>query len=82
MSEGEGPKKKGFKSEDAKKLNDFYTFKMGEDKFQEMKKRTGRNLWRIGLMGVIFGFGTEWLLGNGQIYDNIVKRSTLRRLST
>ena len=50
MSEGEGPKKKGFKSEDAKKLNDFYTFKMGEDKFQEMKKRTGRNLWRIDLI--------------------------------
>ena len=33
MSEGKGPKKKEFKSEDAKKLKDFYTFSMGDDKF-------------------------------------------------
>ena len=33
-------------------------------------------------MGVIFGFGTEWLLGHGKIYDNIIRRSTMRRLSS
>ena len=36
---------------------------------------------RYALTGLIFGFFTEWLLGNGRIYDNIIKKSTMRRLS-
>jgi hypothetical protein len=36
---------------------------------------------RFALTGLVFGFFTEWLLGNGKIYDNIIKKTTLRRLS-
>ena len=37
---------------------------------------------RFALTGIVFGFFTEWLLGNGKIYSNIIKKSTMRRLST
>jgi hypothetical protein len=37
---------------------------------------------RFAVTGLIFGFFTEWLLGNGRIYDNIIKKTTMRRLST
>jgi hypothetical protein len=36
---------------------------------------------RFTITGLVFGFFTEWLLGNGKIYSNIVKKSTMRRLS-
>lgn len=36
---------------------------------------------RFTITGLVFGFFTEWLLGNGRIYDNIIKKTTLRRLS-
>lgn len=39
-------------------------------------------LLRFAVTGLIFGFFTEWLLGNGKIYDNIIKKTTMRRLST
>ena len=39
-------------------------------------------LLRFAVTGIIFGFFTEWLLGNGKIYDNIIKKTTMRRLST
>lgn len=69
-------------SEDAKKLNSFYTFKVDESKFTQIKKNSQKQVIRYALTGLIFGFFTEWLLGNGRIYDNIVKKSTMRRLST
>ena len=36
---------------------------------------------RFAVTGLVFGFFTEWLLGNGKIYDNIIKKTTMRRLS-
>lgn len=39
-------------------------------------------LLRFAVTGIVFGFFTEWLLGNGKIYDNIIKKTTMRRLST
>lgn len=36
---------------------------------------------KFGVTGIVFGFFTEWLLGNGKIYDNIIKKTTMRRLS-
>ena len=33
------------------------------------------------ITGLIFGFFTEYLLGNTKIYDNAVDRATMRRLS-
>ena len=73
--------KKDFISEDKSKLNSFYTFKVDEEKLIEIRKRSGKQIGRFMFTGVLFGFFTEWLLGNGKIYDNIIKKSTLRRLS-
>ena len=55
---------------------------MNEDKLEQIRKRSGRQIGRFAVTGLVFGFFTEWLLGNGRIYDNIIKKSTMRRLST
>ena len=69
-------------SEDMKKLNSFYSFKVDEPKFQQIRKNSNKQIMRFALTGIVFGFFTEWLLGNGKIYSNIIKKSTMRRLST
>lgn len=33
------------------------------------------------MIGIAFGFFTEYLLGNTRIYENIVRKATMRRLS-
>jgi len=65
-----------------KKLNNFYSFRVDESKFQQIRKNSNKQIMRFALTGIVFGFFTEWLLGNGQIYSNIIKKSTMRRLST
>ena len=77
-----GKEGKEFISEDRRKLNSFYTFHIGKDKFDQVRRNANRQIRRFALTGVVFGFFTEWLLGNGKIYSNIVKKSTMRRLST
>lgn len=73
---------KNFISEDRKKMNSFYTFKMDESKLEQIKQRSSKQVGRFVITGLLFGFFTEWLLGNSTIYDNIVKKSTMRRLSS
>ena len=68
-------------SKDQQKLNDFFNFKINDQKFHQIQQHTRKKVIRFTVTGVIFGFFTEWLLGNGKIYDNIVKKSTMRRLS-
>jgi hypothetical protein len=46
-----------------------------------IKDRTWKNQRRVLFTGIIFGFFTEYLLGNTQIYENIVRKATMRRLS-
>jgi hypothetical protein len=70
-----------FQSEDMKKLGSFYNFQMDEAKFQEIQKRSKKQMMRFAFTGIAFGFLTEWLLGNSTIYSNIIKKTTLRRLS-
>lgn len=79
---GAAGREKGFVSEDRKKMGDFYNFSMDENKLQQIQKRSRRTMARFAVTGLIFGFFTEWLLGNGRIYDNIIKKTTMRRLST
>jgi hypothetical protein len=80
---GEGKKEdgKGFISEDRKKIGDFYNFGMDNNKLQQIQKRSRFMMLRFAITGLVFGFFTEWLLGNGKIYDNIIKKTTMRRLS-
>lgn len=68
-------------SEDRKKLGSFYNFSMDENKFKQIQKRSKKQLLRFAITGIAFGFFTEWLLGNSKIYDNIIKKTTMRRLS-
>lgn len=63
-------------------MNSFYNFNMDESKLKEIQKRSRKTMGRFAVTGFVFGFFTEWLLGNGRIYDNIIKKTTLRRLST
>lgn len=63
-------------------MGDFYNFAMDENKIQQIQKRSKRMMIRFAITGLVFGFFTEWLLGNGKIYDNIIKKTTMRRLST
>ena len=48
--------------------------KVDESKFTQIKKNSQKQVIRYALTGLVFGFFTEWLLGNGRIYDNIVKK--------
>ena len=70
-----------FESEDRKNLNSYYSFKMDQAKFDLIKSRSRKQISRFAVTGVIFGFITEYMLGNSTIYSNIVKKATLRRLS-
>ncbi len=81
-SEKEGKNPKEVLSEDSKKMNSFYNFKLGEEKFTQIQKQAKTKLHRFVFVGVVFGFFTEYLLGNSKIYSNIVTKSTMRRLST
>jgi hypothetical protein len=63
-------------------MGSFYNFQMDEGKIQEIQKRSRRLMMRFAVTGIVFGFFTEWLLGNSKIYDNIIKKTTMRRLST
>ena len=71
-----------FISEDKKNLNSFYSFKMDQNRFDLIRNRSRKQIFRFALTGVIFGFVTEYMLGNSTIYSNIVKKATMRRLST
>ena len=82
QKQGKEKKGKQFVSEDKRKLNNFYSFRVSQDKFHQVNKNANRQIMRFAITGVIFGFFTQWLLGNGKIYSNIVKKSTMRRLST
>ncbi len=46
-----------------------------------IKDRTWKNQRRVLFTGIVFGFFTEYLLGNTKIYENIVRKATMRRLS-
>lgn len=54
---------------------------MDDAKLDQIKKNSRKQIGRFAVTGIVFGFFTEWLLGNSTIYDNIIKKSTMRRLS-
>lgn len=54
---------------------------MDQNKFNEIQKRSNKQIARFIITGLVFGFITEWMLGNSTIYDNIIKKTTMRRLS-
>lgn len=54
---------------------------MNDGKLEQIRKNSRKQIARFAVTGVVFGFFTEWLLGNSTIYTNIVKKSTMRRLS-
>jgi hypothetical protein len=68
-------------SRDRAKLNNFYDFKIDNKKLDTIKDRTWKSQKRVFLIGIAFGFFTEYLLGNTRIYENIVRKATMRRLS-
>lgn len=63
-------------------MGSFYSFQMDEAKLTQIRQRSTKQISRFVITGLVFGFFTEWLLGNGRIYHNIIKKSTMRRLST
>lgn len=68
-------------SRDRAKLKSFYDFKIDDKKLDTIKQRTWSSQKRVFLVGIAFGFFTEYLLGNTRIYENIVRKATMRRLS-
>jgi hypothetical protein len=51
-------KENEFISEDREKLNSFYKFSMNKTKFENVKVRANKFIWRFALTGFIFGFFT------------------------
>ncbi len=55
---------------------------MDQNRFDTIRSRSGKQILRFAITGIIFGFITEYMLGNSTIYSNIIKKATMRRLST
>ena len=54
---------------------------MDQNRFETIRSRSRKQIFRFALTGIIFGFITEYMLGNSTIYSNIIKKATMRRLS-
>lgn len=63
------------------RLGNFYNFSISEQKLSTLEGISKKKAHRYFFTGIIFGFFTQYLLGNTKIYDNAVDRATMRRLS-
>lgn len=69
-------------SRDQKKIGRFYKFEVTEQRFDTVKKMSSRMMWKYLSRGLIFGFLLEALMTQTRIYENIIRSTTMKRLST
>ena len=69
-----------YKDKYKKKVGSFYTFDISEDKFKVIKQMAQKTTWRNIRIGLFWGFFFEALIVATPIYENTVRKATLRRL--
>ncbi|EAR90230.2 hypothetical protein TTHERM_00355770 (macronuclear) [Tetrahymena thermophila SB210] len=68
------------KSKDSLKLNKFNTFQITESKFLDSQAKGKKLIFKHFRNAFILGAITEFIIINTRIYDNIIQKSTTRRL--
>ncbi len=77
-----GPKvEKPFISKDKQNLNNFYDFKITEEKLEQAYKRSNKQMKRYFITSIFASFCWEYILLFYGSYDSMITRATLRRLS-
>lgn len=67
-------------SKDQRLLNNFYDFSISEQRLKGFETKKNRMIGRYFLIGLGFGLFYETLIVKTSIYENIIKKSTLKRL--
>lgn len=69
-------------SKDQQQLHSFYVPNFGEKKLETMEKKVSKNKMKYMGRAFVLGFALEYYLGVGRTYENINRKSVLRRLGT
>ncbi|CAD8162263.1 unnamed protein product [Paramecium octaurelia] len=69
-------------SKDQEKLGKFYTFEVTAEKLQTVQQRARSMYFKHFRNAFIFGFCIEFMIIKSRIYENIVRKSTQRRLES
>lgn len=67
-------------SRDQMQLNNFYMPNMSDNKLEYLETKVKKNKYKYMGRSFVFGFVLEYFLGVGKIYDNINRKSAIRRL--
>ncbi len=62
------------------KLGKFYNFEVSSERFNNVENRANKLIIKHFRNAFIVGFFIEFLVVNTKIFENIVRKSTLRRL--
>ena len=68
-------------SKDQKKLNSFYTYEIPTSKLAEIETKVRKARYMYLFRGLAFGFIFQCLLNQTDVYTNINRKATTRRLS-
>ncbi|CAD8116296.1 unnamed protein product [Paramecium sonneborni] len=69
-------------SKDQEKLGKFYTFEVTAEKLQTVQQKARKMYFKHFRNAFIFGFCIELMITKSRIYENIVRKSTQRRLES